>query len=255
MANCATTERSRLSMSFACNEDEIRKAQRLRYMVFKEEMGAGIAANDARLDRDRFDAHCEHLLIRDERNDTVVGTYRLLRGERAERVGGFYSETEFHLRGFTRQRSDTVEIGRACVAPGYRGGATLALLWSGVSRFAFSHGYRFIIGCVSVDISDGGHYAADLYRQLRDSHLGPPKWQVTPRRVLAVRDKKLPTAAAIPPLLDGYLRLGALIGGEPALDPEFGSADFFVVLPLERMTPRYARHFRQSNTAANLIAA
>lgn len=217
-------------------------------------MGAGIAANDERLDRDRFDAHCEHLLIRGERNDIVVGPYRLLRGERAEHVGGFYAETEFQLRGFTRQRRAIVEIGRACVAPDYRGGATLGLLWSGVLRFAFSQGYRFIIGCVSLDISDGGRFAASLYRQLRDSHLCPREWQVIPHRALAVPDTKLPAAATIPPLLGGYLRLGALIGGEPAWDPEFGSADLFVILPLERLTPRYARHFRQSNTA-NLIAA
>lgn len=254
MANSATTERPRLTMSFACNDDEVREAQRLRYSVFKEEMGAGIAANDERLDRDRFDAYCEHLLIRDKHHGAVVGTYRLLRGERAEHVGGFYAETEFQLRGFTSQRSATVEAGRACVAPDYRGGATLGLLWSGVLRFAFSHGYRFIIGCVSLDISDGGHFAASLYRRLRDSHLSPREWRVRPHRALALGDTARPDAAPIPPLLDGYLRLGALIGGEPAWDSEFGSADFFVILPLEHLAPRYARHFRQANTA-NLIAA
>ena len=191
MANSANTERPRLTMSFACNDDEVREAQRLRYSVFKEEMGAGIAANDERLDSDRFDAHCEHLLIRDERNDAVVGTYRLLRGERAEHVGGFYAETKFQLRGFTHQRNAMVEVGRACVAPDYRGGAALGLLWSGVLRFAFSQGYRFVIGCASVDISDGGHAAADLYRQLRESHLGPREWRVIPHRTLAVRDTRL----------------------------------------------------------------
>lgn len=95
MANSAAAGRSRLTMSFACNDQEVREAQRLRYRVFKEEMGAGIAANNERLDCDRFDAHCEHLLIRDERNDAVVGTYRLLRGEQAEHVGGFYAEPNF----------------------------------------------------------------------------------------------------------------------------------------------------------------
>lgn len=253
MANNATTERSRLSLSFACNDNDILEAQRLRYSVFKEEMGAGIAANRERLDRDRFDAHCEHLLIRDESTRAVVGTYRLLRGERAEHIGGFYAETEFHLRGFASERGDAIEVGRACVARDYRGGATLGLLWSGVLRFAFSQGYRFVIGCASVDISDGGQFAANLYRQLRDSHLGPREWQVTPYRALPDSDATLAAAAGIPPLLNGYLRLGALIGGEPAWDPEFGSADFFVVLPLERMAARYVRHF-QAGTP-NLIAA
>lgn len=253
MANNATTERSRLSLSFARNDADMRDAQRLRYSVFKEEMGAGIAANGERLDRDRFDAHCEHLMIRDEGTHAVVGTYRLLRGERAEHIGGFYAETEFQLRGFARKRTDAIEVGRACVAREYRGGAALGLLWSGVLRFAFSQGYRFVIGCASVDISDGGHAAADLYRQLRDSHLGPREWQTTPHRPLAIGTARLAAPASIPPLLNGYLRLGALIGGEPAWDPEFGSADFFVVLPLERMAPRYARHFQAAT--ANLIAA
>lgn len=254
MAKNANTERSRLSTSFARNDDEVREAQRLRYLVFKEEMGAGIAVNRERLDRDRFDAHCEHLLIRDESSHAVVGTYRLLRGERAEHIGGFYAETEFHLRRFSSERSDAIEVGRACVAPDYRGGATLGLLWAGVLRFAFSQGYRFVIGCASVDISDGGHFAARLFQQLRDSHLGPCEWQVSPRRALSIGNATLAASARIPPLLSGYLRLGALIGGAPAWDSEFGSADFFVVLPLERMAPRYARHFQQPSNA-NLIAA
>lgn len=239
------TEKRRraLSLAFASTQDHIRAAQALRYRVFAEEMGARLNAKEPGLDQDLFDAYCEHLLVLDDETGEVVGTYRILPPHQARKLGSYYSDTEFDLTRLQHLRNQFVEVGRSCVHPDYRTGATIALLWSGLAEYMHRHGYQYLIGCASMSLADGGHHAASLYRKLAETAMSPVEWRVFPRcpLPLAALDQKTPVE--VPPLIKGYLRAGALICGEPAWDPDFNTADLFVLLPMQKIDARYARHF------------
>lgn len=229
-----------LALSFARTPDEVAEAQRLRYKVFAEELGAKMPAG---IDSDFYDAHCDHLLVRDTRSGEVVGTYRLLPGPRAQRLGSFYADDEFDLTRLRHLREATVEIGRSCVHPDYRSGATIARLWSGLIGYAAQRGYRYLMGCASLGMADGGHAAAAIYRSLACEHLSPVEYRVFPRCELPLDALEREVYALPPPLVKGYLRVGAWICGAPAWDPDFNTADLLMLLPLSRMNARYARHF------------
>ena len=138
----APSLRPRLVAHLAESEAEIREAQRLRYLVFAEERAARLSGDGARLDSDRFDAHCAHLLLRETDSSEVVGTYRLLDHSGARAGYGFYSETEFDLRRILHLAPWTVEIGRACIHPAYRSAAAITVLWSALMRHILLRGYH-----------------------------------------------------------------------------------------------------------------
>jgi putative hemolysin len=235
--------RARLSVSLARSADEVRDAQKLRWRVFAGELGARLSSNETGVDKDRFDGHCEHLVVRDEASGEVVGTYRILTGPSAHELGGFYSAQEFDLSRLAHLGDRTVEIGRSCIHPDYRGGATMAMLWSGIAQFMTSRRFDHLIGCASVSMSDGGHGAASLYNRLRVASLSPVEYRVFPKCPLPLDRLDANRPAEPPALLRGYLRCGAQVCGEPAWDPDFNTADLFMMLPLARMDTRYARHF------------
>ncbi len=236
-----TAEQPSLTVRFARTKQEVRDAQRLRFRVFGEELGARLECPEPGVDEDRFDAFCEHLLVCDEVSGEVVGTYRILTPDGAKRAGGFYSETEFDLSRLEPLRDRLIEVGRSCVHPDYRHGGTIAMLWGALARYAHTQGYDYIMGCASISMADGGHVAASIYRRLRDKHLSPPEYRAFPRYGLPMERLDRQLEADIPPLLKGYIRLGAYICGEPAWDPDFNTADVLVLLPIARMTGRYAR--------------
>lgn len=239
--------RPALTVALARSGDEVLEAQRLRYRVFAEELGARLGGTVPGVDRDLYDAHCEHLLVRDTRSGEVVGTYRLLSGARAASLGGFYAETEFDLTRLRHLRADTLEIGRSCVHPDYRSGATIALLWAGLAEFVARHDYRYVIGCASLAMTDGGHAAAAIYRRLAARHLSPVEYRVFPRCELPLAALDHGAGDGAPPaLVKGYLRVGAMICGAPAWDPDFNTADLLMLLPVARMDGRYARHFMKA---------
>jgi putative hemolysin len=229
-----TRETRRLSVGLVGDAKERRAAQRLRWKVFAEELGAKLHSAEPGIDQDIFDPYCEHLVVRD--GAEVVGTYRLLPPEGARRLGLYYSETEFDLIRLRSIRHRIVEVGRSCIAPGYRSGAVIALLWSGLARYMLANGHGYLAGCASTSL------AAAPALERRTEHLAPVEYRVTPR-------KRLPAALSgsaeqsLPPLLKGYLRAGAWVCGEPAWDPAFDCADFFMLLPIARIEARYARHF------------
>lgn len=235
-----------LAVSFACNSAGVMEAQRLRYRVFADEMGARLQDGVPGIDCDIYDAHCEHLLVRDTGSGEVVGTYRLLPGLRARELGSFYADGEFDLTRLRHLRDTAVEIGRSCVHPGYRTGATIALLWSGLAAFAVCHDYRYLIGCASLSMADGGCAAASVYRRLARSHLSPAEYRTFPRCELPLAALGRDVDAVPPALVKAYLRVGAWICGAPAWDPDFNTADLLMLLPLSRMNKRYARHFLRS---------
>ena len=231
------------SLSFATSAGEIAEAQRLRFKVFAEEMGARLPDPQEGLDRDVFDAFCEHLLVRDNANGKVIGTYRLLPPEAARRVGRFYSETEFDLARLHHLRDSTVEAGRSCVHWEHRNGTVIMLLWSGITRFMKRYGYEHLIGCASISLRDGGHAAANLFRSLKPDQFVAPEYRVFPKLALPVDKLANADTVSAPPLVKGYLRVGAKVGGAPAWDPDFNCADLFMLLNLHQMNARYARHF------------
>ncbi len=237
-----TRNKRRLAMSFARNASEVAEAQRLRYTVFAEEMGARLESAAEGVDSDRFDAHCEHLLVRDVDTSEVVGTYRILSPLAARQAGGYYSEQEFDLSRLAHLRHSMVEVGRSCIHPGYRSGGVIILLWTGLARYMIENRHEYLIGCASMSMADGGHAAASIFRALEAEHMSPLEYRVFPRCRLPLESLDA-VMAELPPLVKGYLNIGAYVCGEPAWDPDFNCADLPVLLPLARMDARYARHF------------
>lgn len=232
-----------IHVSLATCETEVLEAQKLRYRVFADEMGARLSTRTPGVDRDIYDPWCEHLIVRDEDAGRIVGTYRILSPAAARKVGGYYSENEFDLTRLHHLRSRIVEIGRSCIDADYRSGAVIALLWAGLARYMRDHGYEYLIGCASVSMADGGHLAASLYNRLRETHLAPLEYHVFPRCPLPLEQLRTDLDADAPPLIKGYLRAGAWICGEPAWDPDFNTADLPILMPMSRVEGRYARHF------------
>ena len=236
----------RLSFSFARNQDELEEAQRIRYKVFAEEMGADLPSAAEGLDRDRFDYYCEHLLVRDSDDNKVVGTYRIMPPEQAVAAGGYYSETEFDISRLAHLRDRMVEVGRSCVHQDYRDGGTITQLWSGLADYISKHKHEYLIGCASINMGDGGHYAASVFNKMYKLYSAPAEYRVFPHCPLPLHALNQNLEVSIPPLIKGYLRLGAYIGGEPAWDPDFNTADIFILLPVSRLSERYAKHFMRS---------
>lgn len=227
----------------ADNADDVAAAQRLRYRVFAEELGARLTTVEPGLDIDEFDAYCDHLIVRDDATGEVVGTYRMLP---PGRTGRRYGGGEFDLTALAPLADRLVETGRSCVHPDHRTGAVINLVWAGIARYLYLRGYRWLGGCASVPLTDGGALAAGVWRLVRDRHLAPPPMRVTPRLPWLSGSAPAdagPGRVAVPPLLRGYLRLGAWVCGQPAHDPDFDVADFYVLLSLDRVDPRYLRHF------------
>jgi putative hemolysin len=213
-------------------------------------MGARLAppaGTPAGLDVDRFDAFCEHLLIQtaptDDAPARVVGTYRLLSPQGAQLAGGLYSDDEFDLAPLAALRPQMVELGRSCIAAEYRTGGVIMSLWSSLAKFMQANRLRFMIGCASIPMHDGGRAAASLWRQLQKDYLGPAQWRVVPRLPLPVDKLTDEVKASTPPLIRGYLRCGARLLGAPAWDPDFGTADLPVMMDLDALAPTYRRHF------------
>jgi putative hemolysin len=222
--------------------EEIREAQHLRYKVFSEEMGAVLGGATAEIDEDIYDAFCDHLIVRNNATLKVVGTYRILPPHAAKRLG-YYSDTEFFTTRLNHLKPNLCEFGRSCVHPDFRTGSVIMQLWAGLAQYMISNGYEHVIGCASISMRDGGHQAASRFNRLKADHLASAEYQVFPRNPLPLAKLHDTLAVEAPPLVKGYLRVGAKICGDPAWDPDFNSADFFMLLSLSRMNRRYAKHF------------
>jgi putative hemolysin len=238
----------------AQRQADVRAAQRLRHRVFAGEMGAVLHTPEPGLDIDHYDEHCDHLVVREDATGEIVGTYRMLSPDGARRAGGLYCETEFLIPTLAGLREILVETGRSCVHPEHRTGAVVNLVWAGIARYLLLTGYRWLVGCASVPLrtpdAPEGALAVSVWDTVRARHLAPEQYRVVPRRPWDIETARLDKDMAsetrqpgLPPLLRGYLRLGAWVCGPPAHDPDFGVADFLVLLGLDRVDPRYLRHF------------
>ena len=250
-------EKEHFLVKFAENQQEIDSAKRLRYNVFIEEQGhlAGKTAANA-IDEDEFDPYCLHLIVVERASNEVIATYRVHPGVTALQELGFYSSLEFKLGGLDKIAAKTVEVGRSCVKPGYRNGAIVALLWSGMAAAVERYGGKYLLGCVSLSPADPviGRAMSDFLAGkgdvfTRELDVAPqPGWElpaVDPEAVKAYTEgeKSSELRKLMPPLMKGYLRLGAKFGREPVLDKEFGTIDFLVLFNLAEIDQKYARHF------------
>ena len=233
----------RLVLSVASSASEVREVQRLRYKVFIEGLGLTAMKNAERLDRDEFDEHCDHLIVRESVTLKVVGTYRVLSAAKARKIGRFYSENEFDLGRLNHLRTRIVEAGRACIHPEYRGGSVIMLLWAGLADYMRRERCDYLVGCASMSVADGGHNAIAVYQSLLAAHAAPAEYRVTPHLPFPIHELTPARSPQIPPLIKGYVRSGAWLCGEPAWDPDFESADMFLMLPLANLDSRYAKHY------------
>jgi len=235
----------RFSVRLAENDQEIEQCLHLRYRIFAQEMGARLSSNDNGLDQDRFDEFCKHLMVFDNLSGKVIATTRLLVSEDAKTSRYFYSETEFNLELILSQPGRFLEVGRTCIDPDSRKGAVLAILWQGIAEVVVKQKVDFLIGCASISLSHGDTYINSVMHILRKKHFSPNNLRVSPLVPLRTDRQLVDESISLPTLLKGYLRQGAMICGEPHWDAEFNVADVFVLLPCEKMSSRYQRHFFQ----------
>lgn len=234
---------ARFVAEFSRSRRDIIRAQRLRYRIFSEEYGASIKAPFG-LDRDRFDKHCLHLLVRDTRTGELVGYTRVLTAEASRRAGGFYSAGEFDLTMLAQLPGRVAELGRTCIHPDHRSGAVITVLWSRLAQFMIEEKIDHLIGCASVALSEGYDVGAIVAR-IRQQHLSDPACRVAPRLPLHQLSGVEGGAERMPALLKAYLRMGAQVCGEPCWDPDFNCIDFFILLSLTDLPARYVQHFLQ----------
>jgi putative hemolysin len=241
--NFCAAKGSSYEVGLAHSQDDVREAQRLRYEVFKREYGARFIGSAAGLDTDSFDPYCDHLIVRSKGTGEVVGTYRVLLPEQAHHIGRYYSQSEFFMTRIERQIPNLVELGRSCVDPEHRNGAVIMLLWSAIIRYMRHHNRRYLIGCASVSMRDGGTQAASLWNRFRSESMVDSLLEAFPKHPLALSRIPVDTKVQEPALIRGYLKIGAKVCGEPSWDPDFNTADFLLLMDLQSMHPRYARHF------------
>lgn len=234
--------------AFARTHVDVLDVLRLRHAVFADELGQGLAANAGLgLDVDRFDAWFHHVLVRHAATGAPVGCYRLQTRAQADASGvGWYAASEFDLSTLGDDFLDgAVEIGRACIHPDHRNGEALLQLWAGLAAYARHNGKRHLFGCSSIpgnDVATAWLACRDLERR----GAFHPTLRVRPVdacRMDLAGDRWTTTEGRLPPLLASYLRLGACVLGEPAIDRDFGTIDFLTSIDLATMTRRTARHF------------
>ncbi|MGH3432524.1 MAG: GNAT family N-acetyltransferase, partial [Thermocrispum sp.] len=173
----------------------------------------------------------------------IVGTYRMLPPERAAEASKLYSDTEFDLAELAGLRGSLVETGRSCVHANHRTGAVVSLVWTGIARYMVLSGHRYLAGCASVPLADGGAYAASVWDMLQEKYYAPDEHRVRPHNPWPTEGVERVEKLVLPPLVKGYLRLGAKVCGPPAHDPDFNVVDFFVLLDIQGVDERYVKFF------------
>lgn len=239
----------RYVVRFARTPEEIDAALRLRFSVFNLELNEGLDSSFlTERDEDEFDSTCHHLIVVEKETNTVVGTYRLRTLEMAKTANGFYSSGEFRIEDLPSEvLANSLEIGRSCIAREHRNTRVLFLLWKGLALYATKMRKRYLFGCCSLftlDCSEGKR-AADKLREMNALH---PEIRVDARQTCQCRPADFLTpnvteSADLPKLFNTYLRIGAKVCGEPAIDRQFKTIDFFVLFDIETIEERYYQMF------------
>jgi L-ornithine Nalpha-acyltransferase len=259
-----------LEVRLALSSQEIDSAQALRYRVFYEEMGATPTPEMAARHRDfdRFDAHCDHLLVIDhmrKNKNPIIGTYRLIRRATADKCGGFYSSSEYNIEPLIQYPGEILELGRSCIDSEYRTGPVMQILWRGLTAYVFQHDVRLMFGCASLPGTDPQALALPL-SYLHYHHLAPPalRAKALPERYIDMRliprEAFDPNVAfdtmkldprngsnSLPPLIKGYIRVGGFVGEGAVIDDQFNTTDVCIIVKTDLITSRYRRHYDRSN--------
>ncbi|WP_028357084.1 GNAT family N-acetyltransferase [Brackiella oedipodis] len=234
-----------LILAYADTAAEIKSAQKLRYDVYVKELNVHLPNATDGIDHDKYDEYCKHLIVVNSKTQETVGTYRVLTSQDAQKTNGFYTETEFDISQFDAHRDLVCECGRSCIHPDYRDGTVIMLLWTGLTRFLYDAKLKYMLGCASVNLADGGLQASQVWHLAQldiAKHAQAPKaFPLHPYPLEQL--PKFQEGTKIPALIKGYLKIGARICGEPAWDKDFNAADFPVVIDLSCMRKSYRKHF------------
>lgn len=238
-------------IKIAQTDEEIKAAQRLRYEVFYTEAGAessSMQQGDG-LDSDKFDSVSKHLIVVDKSRNMIVGTYRLLFSAAVNQIG-FYSEHIFDIQNIKRIDGALLELGRSCIHKDYRKTAVINLLWNGIAWQIKEHEVKYLFGCPRLDTLNP-HEVNEAFALLRQKYYSQEEFRVYPlakntfsgldESVVCVNQRKV--FRSLSPLMKGYLHLGAIVCGQPAMDHEFDTVVFFMLLPTEKIASPYKRHF------------
>ncbi|MGR9051627.1 MAG: GNAT family N-acetyltransferase [Gammaproteobacteria bacterium] len=245
----------RLDCFVTYDQDLIKEAQRLRYKIFAQEMGARLKSEAEGLDYDEIDDYCDHLVVLDNVDNRVVGYTRLLNEQQAKRLGRFYSENEFDIDCVLALPGRFLEIGRTCVDPQYRGSAVLTTLWSGLVQYALSGRYDYLIGCASISPGPNGFAVDAVYRSIDAKNKASDTLKVAPLREVPQKLRCERDESGIPPLLKAYLRFGVQVCGQPYWDEDFNVMDLFIMLPLSQLEDRYTKHYLKPQPLAHELQA
>ncbi len=248
-----------LVVKIAQSPEEIAAAQKLRHDVFISEKNELSPTNDIQKDEDYFDQFCDHLIVVEEGGEisTVVATYRLMGGDQAKSAGRFYSQTEFDVNSLIKSHSELqfLELGRSCVKPEYRTKRTIELLWHGSWAYVRQNNYDVMFGCASFTGTDmSAHIEAMAF--LAKNAAPEAGWKVKgigdviqmdgfPFDIEDTAQMKR-ALRALPPLIKGYLRLGAMFATDAVVDHDFGTTDVLVLLPISRLNPRYVNYYGEN---------
>ncbi len=253
-------------MRLANSTSEVEAAQALRYKVFYEEMGARPTPQmeTLRRDFDHIDERSDHLIVHDplhqDPGGSIVGTYRLIRGDKIRQMEEFYSSAEYDLSPIMRFSGPVLELGRSCVAPAYRCRSVMQLLWRGVAEYVSANGIGLMFGCGSLPGADLERHAETL-SYLHAKHMAPETLRVRARadryEPMTLRDPAMlditAARAGLPPLIKGYLRLGGVVGDGAVLDREFNTTDICIIVETSRITDKYARKFIRTSPTSSVL--
>lgn len=243
----------RFEVRLAESDVDIAAAQRLRYKVFVEEMGAQASPEEhaARLERDEYDPYFEHLLLIDKQAigdplDKVCGVYRLMRGSAARAGIGFYGASEYDLEKLENLDRETLELGRSCVAEEHRGGLGMHMMWDGLGRYVTKHDIGVMFGVASFHAADPEPIAQAL-AYLHHNHLAPPELRVTALPEHSAKMDSIPVdqidkrraLQLIPSLIKAYIRLGGYVGEGAFVDHDFNTVDVCLIMDTQTMTEKY----------------
>lgn len=255
-----------LEVRLARTAADIEGAQRLRYKTFYEEMGAKATEAMAAVGRDfdNYDEHCDHLLLIDhsrKNKNHVIGTYRLIRREAADKCGGFYSSSEYDISRLISYPGEILELGRSCIDSEYRTGPVMQLLWRGLGMYVARHNVALMFGCASLPGTDPQALKVPL-SYLYHHHLAPPALRTIALPERYIDMKLLPREAfdpntafeelkldprggnnSLPPLIKGYVRVGGFVGDGAVVDYQFNTTDICIIVKTDLMTRRYRKHY------------
>lgn len=255
-------EKGGFAARLADSPEDIAAAQRLRHRVFMEEGTAQNAATATGHDADRYDEVCDHLMVvrKGSASDPafalhdgdLVGTYRLIKQDAAQRVNGFYTEAEYNLAPLLERKHGLtfLELGRSCVRADMRDQPVAELLWQGIWNYVRDNRIDVMMGCASFDGTNPDVHAEAL-TWLAHKAAAPDDWRVEARadRYVEMRRKPIDSIDArhamrsLPPLIKGYVRLGCHVGEGAVIDHDFNSTDVLILLPVAAINPRYFAHF------------